>query len=150
MSFRPTVLQFELVKDPLGVSITLPRVPLRAQPRVDLVEAVVGVEDATHHELRRHRSVPVILLKAEGNVVTALTPVAVELGPLPERDRTVLGGGNRPDSGWPRTAERPEERRAGTECTIKGERRDRASGAFPEAVRPGDENHRAVIAHHET
>jgi len=30
----------------------------------------------------------VILLKAEGNVVTALTPVAVELGPLPERDRT--------------------------------------------------------------
>ena len=63
------------------------RGPLCAEPRVDLVEAVVGVEDAAHDELRRHGSVPVVLLQAERHVVTSRAPVAVELGALSEGDR---------------------------------------------------------------
>src|SRR6266576_2043686 len=223
MTLRPSLLHLELVEDRLCLWITRLCKPLRAEPRVDLVEAVVRIEDATNDELRRHRSVPVVLLKAEGNVVTALTPVAVELRPLPEGDRTSgvvsvalnaeaqmlpvadgselaelaarrqqrdigvgqperrqraqlfaelqrqlraprqdrvddgcrdevfrgqqtfgssrerLGerldpvGGNRQARGRPMSAEPPEAGRAGTKCTMEVERRDRASGAFPEA-----------------
>ena len=44
------------------------------------------------------------------------------------------------------TTEPLQERRTGTERTVEVERRDRAAGAFPEPVRPCDEDDRPVIA----
>src|ERR1700716_980139 len=87
MALRSSVHQFELVEDPLSVSVARLRLPLRAQPCVDLVEAVVGLEDTTHEELGRDGAVPVVLLKAEGDVIASLAPIAFEPGPLSKRDR---------------------------------------------------------------
>src|SRR4051812_40355262 len=87
MAFRAAALQLELVEDSLSLSVAWFCLPLRTQPRVDLVEPVVCVEDAPHDELRRHRPVPVVLLEAERNVVTPLASIAVEPCPLSERDR---------------------------------------------------------------
>src|SRR5205814_5008734 len=60
---------------------------LVGQPRAQLREAIVGVEDAPHDELRCARAVPAVLFEAEGDVVGALAPEAVERRPLAERDR---------------------------------------------------------------
>src|SRR5712691_6401878 len=87
MALRPSLLDLELVEDRLSLRFTRLRLPLRTQPRVDLVEAVVGVEDTTNDKLWRHRPVPVVLLQAEGDVVMSRTSVAVELGSLAESDR---------------------------------------------------------------
>src|SRR5206468_3260316 len=87
MPLRASLVHLELVEDLLCLRFAGLCLPLGAQPRIELVEAIVGVEDATDDELRRHRSVPVILLQAERNVITSLAPVAVELGSLPKRDR---------------------------------------------------------------
>src|SRR5436190_5679001 len=240
MTPRPAVFQLELLEDLLRVPVTRLGGPLRLQPRVELIEAIVGIEDAADHELRRDRSVPVVLLQAEGDVVPSFTPVAVELRPLAEGNRTprvasvplhpeaqVLAVADRRQLteltarcqqrdvgickaerrqraqllaelerelraarkdgvddrrrdkilraeqafrlGRERVGERfdavrldrqarrramaaepLEERRASAEGAVEVERRDRAPGAFPEAVLPGDEDDRAVIALHKT
>ena len=81
-------LDLELVEDRLRLRVAPLGLPLRSQPAVQLLEAVVGVEDTAHDELRRDRSVPVVLLQAERDVVTAHAPEAVELRALAECDRT--------------------------------------------------------------
>ena len=81
-------LDFELVEDRLRLRIAPFGLPLRAEPGVQLLEAVVGVEDAAHDELRRDRSVPVVLLQPERDVITAHATEAVELRALAECDRT--------------------------------------------------------------
>src|SRR5205809_4930557 len=86
MALRASLLDLELVEDRLCLRIAWLRLPLPAQPRVELVEAIVGVEDTTHDELRRHRPVPVGLLQAKRHGVTSRASVAVELGPLSECD----------------------------------------------------------------
>src|SRR5438309_3822350 len=89
MPFRTALLDLELVEDRLRVRIARRRrhVPLCSQPRIKLLEPVVGIERAPHDELGRNRSVPVVFLQAERDVVPADTPVTVELRSLPERDR---------------------------------------------------------------
>src|SRR5262249_33642119 len=82
-------LDVELVEDRLrlGIAAAVCK-PLRTQPFVELVEAIVGIEDATHDELRRDRAVPMVLLQAEGDVVPSDTAGTVELGSLAERNRS--------------------------------------------------------------
>src|SRR2546427_7663475 len=87
MALWSSFLDLELVEDRLRLGVTRLRLPLRAQPLVDLVEAIVGVEDPAHHELWRHRAVPVVLLQAERHVIAGGAPVAVELRPLTKGDR---------------------------------------------------------------
>ena len=78
MSLRPACLDVQLLEDLLRVRVAVAvRAPLRAQPLVELVEAVVGVEHATYDQLRRDRPVPTVLLQSECDVVAADTPVAV-------------------------------------------------------------------------
>src|SRR5436305_13313236 len=85
---RSARLDVELVEDLLRLRVAgAVRLPLRAQPYVDLFEPVVRVEDAPHDELRRYCPVPPVLLQSERDVVAADAPVAVELRALPERDR---------------------------------------------------------------
>src|SRR4051794_37394349 len=88
MPFRSTLLDLELVEDRLCLAVAQRGAPLLAQPRVHLVEAIVGVEDAPHQQLWRDGAVPVVLLEAERHVVAAFPPEAVELRALTERDRT--------------------------------------------------------------
>ena len=87
MALRPSLLDLELVEDRLSLRVARLRLPLRTQPCIDLVEAVVGVEDTADDELRRHGPVPVVFLQTECDVVTSRASVAVELGPLAEGDR---------------------------------------------------------------
>src|SRR5215212_5563053 len=64
MPSRAAGLDVELVEDRLRLWIATPvRAPLGAKPLVKLVEAVVGVEQASHDELRRYGAVPAILLQ---------------------------------------------------------------------------------------
>src|SRR5579864_5572835 len=58
------------------------------EPVAQLVEALVGGEDAPHDELRRDRPVPAVLGEAERNVPAMRLPVDVETGAAAERDRT--------------------------------------------------------------
>src|SRR5690349_19545666 len=87
MAPRAALLDLELVEDRLGSRVPCRRAPLLAQPGVHLVVAVVGVEDAAHDELWCDGAVPVVLLQPESDVVAALAPVAVELGPVSEGNR---------------------------------------------------------------
>ena len=86
MALRPSLLDLELVEDPLRMRLARFRGPLCPEPGVDLIEAVVGVEDTTHDELRRHGPVPVVLLQTKRDVVTSRASVTVELGALSEGD----------------------------------------------------------------
>src|SRR5579885_2659109 len=61
--------------------------PLPGEPRAELGVALVRGEDPADDELRRDRPVPAVLLQAEGDVVAADAPEAVELRPEAERDR---------------------------------------------------------------
>src|SRR5436190_6062758 len=87
MAFRPAFLDLELVEDRLRSWFAPLGLPLLAQPGIDLVEAVVGVEHAAHDELWGDRAVPMVLLQAERDVVAPVSPVAVELRSLTERNR---------------------------------------------------------------
>src|SRR6266540_2149375 len=87
MASRPAGLDLELGEDRLGLGRAALGGPLSPQPRIELVEAVVGVEDPPDDELRRHRPVPVVLLQAEGDVVVSDPAVAVELPAHAERNR---------------------------------------------------------------
>src|SRR5215831_20753476 len=89
MPARTAGLDVELVEDPLCQRLAAPvRRPLQAQPLVQLVEPVVRIEHSAHDELRRDRPVPPVLLQPERYVVATDPAKAVELRPLPERDRT--------------------------------------------------------------
>src|SRR4051812_30139186 len=88
MPFRSALLDLELVEDRLCLAVAQRCVPLLAQPCVQLVEAIVGVEDAAHQQLWRDGAVPVVLLQTERHVVAAFPPEAVELRALTECDRT--------------------------------------------------------------
>src|SRR5207302_8300742 len=61
--------------------------PQAGQPVAQLAVAGLGVENSLDDELRRHRSVPAVLLEPERNVVRNLLPEPVELRAEPERDR---------------------------------------------------------------
>src|SRR6266545_2292594 len=87
MPSRAALLDLQLVEDRLRLRLAGLQLPLRAQPAVQLVEPIVGVEDAAHDELRCDRAVPVVLLEPEGDVVATDAPVAIQARPLPERDR---------------------------------------------------------------
>ena len=87
MALWSSFLHLELIEDRLRLGVARLRLPLRAQPLIDLIEPIVGVEDPAHDKLRRHRSVPVVLLQAERHVVASGAPVAVELRPLTKGDR---------------------------------------------------------------
>src|SRR3954469_6097473 len=88
MPARTALLDVELVEDRLRLRIARAvRLPLHAQPLVDLVEAVVRIEDAAHDELRRDRAVPAVLLQPERDVVSTHAAITVELRPVSERDR---------------------------------------------------------------
>src|SRR3954447_26523697 len=83
MPARTALLDVELVEDRLRLRIARAvRLPLYAQPLVDLVEAVVRIEDAAHDELRRDRAVPPVLLQPERDVVPTDPAITVELRPV--------------------------------------------------------------------
>src|SRR6185437_1550900 len=88
MPLRSALLDLELVEDRLGLAVARRCVPLLAQPRVYLVETIVGVEDPADQQLWRDGAVPVVLLQAERHVVAAFPPEAVELRALTECNRT--------------------------------------------------------------
>src|SRR6476661_4836730 len=87
MPLRSALLDLELVEDRLCLAAARRRMPVLAQPRVHLVETIVGVEEAADQELWRDGAVPVVLLQAERHVVAAFPPEAVELRALAECDR---------------------------------------------------------------
>src|SRR5437763_6155794 len=87
MATGAAVLERELVEDLLRPRVAALRRPFSAQPRVELVESLVGVEHPPYDELRRDRAVPLILFEAERDVVPADLPVAVDLRAVSERDR---------------------------------------------------------------
>src|SRR2546426_7617240 len=67
----------ELVEDRLRGRLALTGAPLRTQPRVEFLEAVVRIEDSAHDELWRDGAVPVVLLQPERDVVATDLPEAV-------------------------------------------------------------------------
>src|SRR5947208_33756 len=75
-----TLRELELREDRcrVGVALCVAELELRHEPRPQLLVALVGVEDALDDELRRHRPVPGVLLRAEGDVVAQLAAEAVE------------------------------------------------------------------------
>src|SRR5438067_7811180 len=87
MPARPAGLDPELFEDRLRERIASVRLPLPAQPRVQHLEAFVGLEDAADDELRRDSAVPLVLLEPKRDVVPPHAPQPVQLRPLAERDR---------------------------------------------------------------
>src|SRR2546426_5597841 len=81
--------KLELLEDRVRAGIALRRaqLPLRRRPGVQLAVALVRVEHVLHHELRRDRAVPAVLLRPERNVVTLLAPEPVDLAAEIERNR---------------------------------------------------------------
>src|SRR5438270_595023 len=85
---EPRRLDLELGEDRgrLAVALVGRLAVFRDEPVAQLFEPRLGGEDPPHDELRRDSAVPAVLLEPERDVPTAVTPVAVELGPRAERD----------------------------------------------------------------
>src|SRR5438046_9708499 len=87
MPTRPAVHERELVEDLLRSHVPSLRRPFSPQPRVELVEPLLGLEHTPYDELRRDRAVPVVLLEPERDVVPADASIAVEVRAVPDRNR---------------------------------------------------------------
>src|SRR2546426_4611917 len=81
-----TVGELELVEDLLGGGLARLGRPFLPEPRTELAVTIGRLEHAPDDELRRDRSVPPVLLEAEGDIEAPLAARPVEVGAEPEGD----------------------------------------------------------------
>src|SRR5688572_4427841 len=85
---RASRLELQLVEHRLRLGRAPVCPPLAPEPCVEVLEALVRVEDAPYGQLRGDRAVPLVGLQAKGHVEASGAAEAVELASEAEGDRT--------------------------------------------------------------